>query len=230
MEFGRAFSYIQEDSDWLKKVGIAGLIFMIPLLGPITVTGWGLELTRRVIRHEPEVLPDWTNFSDFIMLGLKAWAIGFVLNLPGVLISICQGTFNALATNPDLLQNMDSSAVSALTAGVGVIGICCGCLGFILNLAATFILPAALGNMMANNGELGAAFRFNEIIALVRAAVGPYLMTLLGTIVVGIIAPFGLLACIIGIFPLLAWGVTVTSHLYGQAYNAAKAAQAAPAL
>ena len=230
MEFGRAFSYIQEDPDWLKKVGVAALIFLIPLVGPITVMGWGLELTRRVIRHEPEVLPDWTNFSDYLMLGLKAWVVGLVFGLPGGLMSICQSSFNVLVSNPDLLNNMDSATVSALTTGVGVLMMCCGCLGFILGLAGTFVLPAALGNLVANDGDLGAAFRFNEVFGLIRAGVGPYLMTLLGSFVVGLIVPFGLIACFVGVFFTAAWGITVTSHLYGQAYNAAKAAQAAPGL
>jgi hypothetical protein len=163
-----------------------------------------------------------------LVRGLKGFVVSFVFSLPGALVNGCQSTVNAIVANPDLLRNMDSNTITMLTSGVGALAVCCGCLGFILSLAATFILPAAFGNMMANNGDLGAGFRFNEIIALIRAAVGPYLMTLLGTFIVGIIIPFGLIACIIGVFFTAAWGTTVVSHLYGQAYNAAKAAQAAP--
>jgi hypothetical protein len=48
MEFGRAFSYAFEDSEWIKKVGIAALVFLIPLLGLIILMGWSLEIIRRV--------------------------------------------------------------------------------------------------------------------------------------------------------------------------------------
>jgi hypothetical protein len=228
MEFGRAFSYTQQDPDWLKKVGIAGLLMFIPFIGWFAVLGWGLEITRRVINNEPETLPDWSNFMDHLIRGLKGFVVSFVFSLPGALVNGCQSTANALTTNPDLLQNMDSNTIAMLTTGISTLAICCGCLGFILSLAATFIIPAAYGNMMANNGDLGAAFRFKEVFGLIRAAVGPYLMTLLGTFIVGIISLVSLLACIVGIFFAAAWGTTVLSHLYGQAYKAAKAA--APAV
>ena len=42
-------------------------------------------------------------------------------------------------------------------------------------------------------------------------------------LVVAFIVPFGLIACVIGVFATLAWGTTVLYHLYGQAYKAAKA-------
>ena len=227
MEFGRAFSYTQQDPEWLKKVGIAGLLMFIPIIGWLAVLGWGLEITRRVINNDPGALPDWSNFTDHLVRGLKGFVVWFVFNLLGFLVNGCRGTINALVTNPRLLGNMDSRTIGMLTTGIGTVAICCGCLGFILSLAATFVTPAAYGNMMAHNGDLGAAFRFGEVFGLIRSAIGPYLMTLLGTIIVGIIIPFGLIACIIGVFFTAAWGTTVVSHLYGQAYNAAKAAQAA---
>jgi hypothetical protein len=232
MEFGRAFTYITEDPNWLKKVGIAALLMLIPIIGWFAVLGWGLEITRRVISNEPETLPDWSNFADHLIRGLKGFVVSFVFGLPGALVNGCQSATSTLMSNPDLLRNMDSNTVAMLTTGISGIAVCCGCIGFILSITATFILPAAYGNMMANNGDLGAAFRFNEVFALIRAGVGPYLMTLLGSFVVGIIVPFGLIACIIGVFFTIAWGTTVVSHLYGQAYNAAKAAQnlAAPAM
>jgi hypothetical protein len=227
MEFGRAFSYSQQDPEWLKKVGIAGLLMFIPFIGWFAVLGWGLEITRRVISHEPEMLPDWSNFTDHLVRGLKGFVVSLVFNLPGALVNGCQNALSTLVSNPDLMRNVDSNTVTMLATGMGTVAICCGCLGFILSLAGTFILPAAYGNMMAKNGDLGAAFRFGEIFALIRAAVGPYLMTLLGSIIVGILSLFGLIACIVGALFVAAWGTTVTSHLYGQAYNAAKSAQAA---
>ena len=52
MDFARAFSYIFEDSDWLKKVGIAALVLLIPVLGVITVFGWSLTVTKRLIEGQ----------------------------------------------------------------------------------------------------------------------------------------------------------------------------------
>lgn len=222
MEFGRAFTYLTQDPDWLKKVGIAAGLMLIPFFGWIIVAGWGLEITRRVIQDDPNPLPDWSDFGNFFMLGLKGLVVGLVFNLPGGLVNTCQGTITALTSNPDVLRELGSDAATALVSAGGLVALCCGCLGFIFSLAATFISPAALGNMMANNGQLGAAFRFSEVFGLVRSAIGPYLMVLLGTLAVGLIIPFGLIICVIGIAATAAWGSTVLYHLYGQAYKAAK--------
>lgn len=222
MEFGRAFTYITQDPDWLKKVGIAAGLMLIPVLGWIVVTGWGLEITRRVIHDDPNPLPDWSDFGRFAMLGLKGFVVTLVFNLPGGLVNACQSIIPALISNPEISRELGSDASAILAAG-GILALCFACLGLLLNLAATFITPAALGNMMACDAQLGAAFRFGEIFGMVRSAIGPYLMVLLGTVIIGFIVPLGLIVCIIGIAATAAWGSTVLYHLYGQAYKAAKA-------
>jgi hypothetical protein len=92
-----------------------------------------------------------------------------------------------------------------------------------------FVLPAAIGNFAAT-GQLGAAFRFNEVFGLVRAAPGAYFMVFLGSIVASIIAGLGLIACIIGVLFTAAYAYMINAHLWGQAYKAAKAMPAAPAV
>jgi hypothetical protein len=56
MDFGKAFTYVFEDADWVKKLGIAGLLNIIPILGTILVSGWALNTTRYVIRRLEEPL------------------------------------------------------------------------------------------------------------------------------------------------------------------------------
>lgn len=219
MEFGKAFSYVFEDQDWLKKVGIAALIFLIPLVGQIIVGGWALEITRRVIRRDPAPLPDWTDFGDYVMKGLQVFVIGFAYSLPIILVSICQQAVNFVG--------MDSGDDAVMT-GVLVVVICLSCVIFLYGIFMGLVLPAALGNFAAK-GEFGAAFRFGEVFGLVRAAPVAYLLVLLGSFVSGLIAMLGLIACIIGILATLAYAMAINAHLQGQAYlQATSAAPAAP--
>ncbi len=51
MDFGKAFTYAFEDQDWLKKLGIGGLLLLIPIFGILAVMGWTVEITRRVIHR-----------------------------------------------------------------------------------------------------------------------------------------------------------------------------------
>ncbi len=223
MDFGRAFSYVFEDSDWMKKVGIAALAMLVPILGQIAVLGWSLEITRRLIMGQvTDLLPDWTDFMDHFMRGVKAFVIGLVFALPSIFISICQGIFNVLATNPDFSS---SDAGGAFVAGVGIVSMCIGCFSFLYSIFLGVVMPAAYANFVVS-GEIGAGLRFGEIFGLVRAAPGPYLMALLGGIVTGIIAMLGMIACFIGVVFTAALAMAMNAHLYGQAYNAAKTAQA----
>src|SRR5688572_2204396 len=221
MNFSRAFTYITEDPEWLKKVGIAALVLLIPIVGQITVIGWALEVTRRVINNEPDTLPDWSNFSDYLSKGFQGFVIAFAYALPILLVSGCAQGFAAL---PAMVQ--DNEAVETITMVVSIVSLCFSCVTILYELVLAFVLPAALGNFVAT-GQLGAGFRFSEVFGLLRAAPGVYFMVFLGSIVASIIAGLGLIACIIGVVFTIAYAYAANAHLWGQAYKAAKAAQGA---
>lgn len=215
MEFGKAFTFAFEDKDWLKKIGIAGLVMLIPIIGQLTVAGWALEITRRVTQGDPETLPDWSAFGDYLVKGLKLFVISLVYALPIILISVC--------ANLPVMFLQDSSDETMITL-ISVISVCVSCVVSLLGIALGFILPAALAKF-AVTGEIGAAFRFSEVFALVRAAPVAYLLVLLGSIIAGLIASLGVILCVIGVIFTAALAYAIQGHLWGQAYNAAMAAK-----
>jgi hypothetical protein len=224
MNFGRAFTYAAEDPDWLKKLGIAALVMLIPLVGAITVMGWGLEITRRVINNDPQPLPGWDNFGDFLMKGLKQFVVSLAYVFPIFLIYGCgmAVTFGGVALAG---SSNDSSVGNAAGGIVSIVMICMYCFVILYAIAVGLLMPPAIGNLAAT-GELGAAFRFSEVFGLLRAAIGPYLLSLLLIALAAmILAPLGAVVCGIGLLVSSAYLTTLSSHLYGQAYNAAKAAQ-----
>lgn len=221
MEFGRAFSYAFEDSEWIKKVGIAALVFLIPLVGPIILMGWSLEIIRRVILDDPLPLPDWSNFGGFVGKGFKALVVVLAYALPVILVVICGQaiTFGSAAA---LGENSDAAGTVALVAGI-----CMGCFALIFGILAGLLIPPALGNL-ATTEEVGAAFRFGEVFGLLRSAIGPYLISIIIiSLVSPILASIGSLVCGIGALAAVAYTQVITSHLYGQAYKIAKANTAA---
>ena len=54
MEFGKSFTYVFEDDDWITKILLAAVIAFIPIIGPLAVAGWGVEITKRAIQKDPE--------------------------------------------------------------------------------------------------------------------------------------------------------------------------------
>jgi hypothetical protein len=212
MNFGQAFSFVFEDPDWAKKVLIPALISLIPLVGQIFLVGWALDITRRVIQQNPRPLPD-LDFGRQLVDGLKAFVVGLVYSIPIIIFTIPISIVSAVAGN----QNMDSNTAGGI---VTVVSLCCGGLIFLYSIAMMFVLPAALGNVAATD-RLSAAFNFSEIMSLVRAAPGAYLLVLVGVIVSGFIAGLGSIACGIGVIVTLAYSQAVNGHLYGQGYNEA---------
>ncbi len=212
MEFGKAFTFAFEDKDWIKKLGIAGLLLIIPIIGWLAVAGWGIELTKRVIARDPNPLPEWSNFGDLLMKGLMVWVIGFVYALPIILISGCQqGVVLAL-------QNQDDDT---LATAVTALSFCFSCVTFIYSIFLGFTLPAAYGKY-AFTGQLGSAFRFGEVFGMVRKAPSAYLIVLLGSIVAGIVGGLGIILCVIGMLFTYAYAMVIQAHLWGQAYNVAE--------
>jgi len=217
MDFGKAFSFAFEDPDWIKKIGIAGLLMIIPIIGWLAVAGWGIEVARRVIQNDPNPLPDWGNFGDYLMKGVMVWVIGFVYALPIILVNACsQGLVFALQNNND----------STLATGITALTACFSCVTFIYSIFMGFVVPAAYGKYAAT-GQLGAAFRFGEVFGLVRSAPSAYLIVLLGGIVAAFVGALGIILCVIGALFTYAYAMIVQAHLWGQAYNVASPGQAA---
>jgi len=217
MEFGKAFSFAFEDKDWIKKLGIGALLMIIPFIGWLVVAGWGIEITKRVIQHDPQPLPDWSDFGGYLVKGLQVFVIGLVYSLPIVLVNICQQGVTLFGQQGD---TTDETILMAVT----VLAVCFGCVSFIYSIFLGFILPAALGNFAAT-GQMGAGFRFGEVFGLVRAAPVAYLLALLGGFVASLIASLGVILCVIGILFTAVYAYTINAHLYGQAYNEGMAAR-----
>jgi hypothetical protein len=208
MDFGLAFSFVFKDRDWFKKVAIAALIGLIPIIGQMVVLGWSLNITRRVMNHDENPLPD-VDFGADLGRGFYAFVIGFVYTLP---ISILSGIFGVM----DAAITSSSGSDAAYTM-IGLFSVCLGLFAFVYGLACAFVLPAAYGNYLAKD-SLAAGFNLKEVFSLVRANLGAYLIVVLGTIVAGIIAPVGAIACGIGVLLTYVYSLAIMGHLYGQAY------------
>lgn len=213
MDFGMAFGFVFQDKDWLRKVLIAALVSLIPIIGQLVVLGWGLSVTRRVMARDPQPLPD-LDFGNDLARGFQAFVIGIVYGLPIILISVMFGLFGSLL-------GVDSGRVSdAVRVLYTLLSVCFGLFSLVYAIFMALALPAAYANFLAK-GSLGAGLAFGEVFRLVRAAPGAYLLVLLGQFIVGLIAPLGSILCFIGVFLTYVYGMAVMGHLYGQAYNQA---------
>jgi len=217
MEYGKAFTYLREDPDWIKKWGLAGLILLIPVLGSILVAGYGVEVTRHVIRDEARPLPGWSDLGNFAIKGLIATVIGLAYTLPLVVLIACA---NLLPLGLSLAGAEASREVaSALDTLSSAVTLCCGCLAAAYGLSVALALPAALGRYAATE-QIGAAFQVNQVFRLVRAKPGMYfLVALISLLAALLFTALGVIACVVGAAFGAAYAVLVAAHLQGQAYR-----------
>ncbi len=208
MDFGLAFSFVFKDPNWLKKIAIISLVALIPILGQIVVFGWALQISKRVMNHDPNPLPD-LDFGGDLTRGFMGIVIGFVYTLPITLFSGVISFFSAVLEN----SGGDETAVAIFS----IVSICLGLFSFIFGLIVGLLLPAALTRYLEKE-SIGAAFDFIEVFKKVQLNLGTYFIVLLGTIVAGFIAPLGLIACVIGVMLTYTYSLAIMGHFYGQAH------------
>jgi hypothetical protein len=223
MDIGKAFTFVFQDKDWIPKVLIgigilvAGLVLswlVVPaIVAGLLLGGYSLEITRRVIRGHDEVLPAWEDWGQLIIDGLQVALIGIVYALPIIILAI----FVSVPMEIIADYGATRSGLSFLETMSAFVSVALSCVNLLWAIAMSLVLPAAIGRFAAE-GELASAFRFGEIIALVRDNLATYVITAVMVWATGIMAGLGLLLCLIGVFFTAVYAELVTGHLYGQAY------------
>ena len=208
MDFGLAFSFPFQDEKWIEKIVIGAVISIIPIIGTFALLGWSIEIGRRVINGDEEVLPDWSDFGGLLTLGFKGGLAALVFSIPLIVVWFPLGIFSGLVSTADL-----DAAETLIT----LVSFCVICLTFTYSIALLLALPASYGRLAATDG-LGDSLNVREIWTIVSNAPGAYLMVLLGYFVAGFIASLGIILCLVGIFLTTAYALAVEGHLLGQAY------------
>jgi hypothetical protein len=229
MEYGKAFTFPQQDTDWIKKVAIAGGILfaglafswllLIPAIAAgLLLGGYGLEITRRVIAGESNVLPEWTDFGGLFKKGFSVFVVQLVYALPVVVLGLCLAAPQVAAA---MMAGSDAGDTMLTVASVA--SVCCGCLIALYAIFMAMLMPAAIGKLAAT-GEIGPALRVAEVVALVRAKPAMFLIVaLLASLAYSILSSIGSAVCGIGAPFGMAYAAIAAAHLYGQAYKVASA-------
>jgi hypothetical protein len=204
MDFGRAFTFVLEDRDWVRKLLLVGLITLIPFAGWIFVLGWTLEISGRVTQGEAVILPGLEDFGERMVQGVKGFVIAFIYTLPITVVAMVYGGIFAL--------NTDAAEAAVIST---VLYVCC--ISAISLILAAF-MPAAFG-ALADTGQIREAFRLGRILALIKAAPGAYLLAIVGVWLAGFLSMLGLLLFCVGIIFTAVYAAAVQGNLYGQAYR-----------
>jgi hypothetical protein len=225
MDFGKAFTFMFDDPDWVRKLGIGvvvGLVatllspILIGLIPAIMILGYSLDVLRNVNNGQERPLPEWEDWGGFLARGFKLVVAFFVWSLPVILVSIPIVMGAALTGN----QNGNSGAAVAF----GTLFIICGsCLLILWGLFLLLISPA-ICIRLAVTDRLAATFELGKVWALTRDNLSNVIVAILLIIVAAIIAAIagslGFIALFIGALVTIPaatlWQYLVQAHLFGQ--------------
>jgi hypothetical protein len=213
VDFGRCFTFLTEDPEWVKKVLIGGAFALACslLVGIPFVLGYFGRTLQRAAAGEVRPLPDWDDLGGIFSDGLRLTAVYLLYTLAVLAAVAALGCVVALPLLA--LSGAGASDVLGLLGGFGIVA----AYGVLMvgSLALAVYLPAALARS-ALRGTVGDGFAWREILGFIRANLGNYLLSLVVFLLASFVSQFGLLLCCVGIFPAVFWSYLVLAVALGQ--------------
>lgn len=223
LDIGGAVRFVFDDEQWVGKIGIGAVMSLLAfLLIPIPLLiGWGVGVVRNVMNMEPRPLPAWEDWGKLFSDGIKVIVAQFVYTLPFLLL-LCVGS---LGTGMLGAATEQSSDVLATLGGATIFLM--SCLGLLFAVALLFISPAIIVQYVRSNDDLGACFRFGEVLGIARENIGNILIIVLVSMAVGLV--LSVVTGVLALIPCLGWiavfivsaaagpyTTALVNHLYGQ--------------
>jgi hypothetical protein len=213
MQYFRAYQYAFDHPKWGLNLLLAGLCMMIPVVGPIVLSGWLFEVIAAMHRRGERDFPafDFGRFVPYLSRGVWPFLVQLVVSLllvpvmllfMGVMIYVIGQSGGK--PEPGLFLTLYFSFLGTIIV-----------LSILLSLVTVpMVLRAGLMQ------EFRAAFSMPFALDFVKKM---WPETLLVQLFLMVSAPFvtvaGLLMCCIGVIPAQALVLMAQAHLTGQLYQ-----------
>jgi hypothetical protein len=215
MDWGKSFTYVFDDKDWVAKLLIGGILSIIPIVN-LVVLGYVLKALKNVAEGAEQPLPAWDDFGDYFVKGLVSVLGATVWALPIIIIAIMTAVLSAVT-------GYNSSDTARTSTPVVLCMWSMSCVSGIYGLFLGVVLPAAFAQY-AVRGDFGAFFRCGEMFKFIKANLGNYIIALVLAAVAQFIGSFGVVLCFIGAIFTQFWALLVGGHLLGQVYRGSEVA------
>ncbi len=173
MNYGGAFTYMFSQEGWVRKFVIAIAMFFVPVLGPIVLTGWALDILRNLQQGAPDPLPEWTG-DDFARwlgrgMGLSVAVVTFMLPAMAVIFALYA-----------------CGIIVASQAGSDIVFMCLGCV-FLIVYAIVGLGAQVVAVRYASTDRLDVGLDYAQTFNLVMANIAPLLIIVVLMFVMGIV-------------------------------------------
>jgi hypothetical protein len=214
LDFGRAFRFVVEDPDWVKKILIGGVFTLLAavLVGAPFVGGYFVRLVRNVARGEARPLPEWDDLGGLFMDGLRALAVYLAHLVAAMILPMTLGGL-LLVVIAASSQGGDAGEVVGTLAAFGMVAVYA--IAGLFMLALMLYVPAALLRFVLYD-RVSAAFEPREVAAIIRRNPANYFLALVLYLVANFASQLGIVLCCVGVFPLGFWSACILAWGLGE--------------
>ncbi len=217
MDIGKAFSYVFEDPNWLKKVGIGGVVLLIPIVN-FAVFGYMLTTMKNVAEGQAQPLPEWSDFGGYFMKGLYAFVGLLVYFAPALVLYCCLAILTTVVgSGVGAVGGRDAGGAAA--SAIGFLGICLQCVVGLYSLVAGLTLWAPMTRFAMSANQLSIFWDFKTNFDFIMKNLSGYVIALLVGLVAAIVGELGIILCVIGVIFTLFWAYMVQAYLFGQLWK-----------
>ncbi len=223
MDIGRALTYFTEDERWVEKTAIGtGLLLvstllsvvLVGVLGYFILFGYMVRLLQNVRDGVHPALPEWNQWGDDLVRGVKVACVYIVWALPVIFVSVPLSIFGWILE--------DSFRYSGDVAWLFLA--CSFCLTFLVAIAYVVLQPG-FTIAFARNEVISDGLQASEIWEWTRDNIGNVVIVAILTVIASVIITtvgsiIGTILCVVGLVVTVPLSQLVTyyvqSHLYGQ--------------
>lgn len=241
------FAFPFRDPRWKSKAAIGALIGLVGMVffpAFWLIEGYGVQVLRQTARGDDPTLPEWDNWSELILDGLRFTAVYLVYNLPVIVLTlvlvivmlISFGGLPFIASAGDS-RAMEPAAGLLFAGGMGLFFVCVGVMAMI-SIPLQMLSMVAITRATALD-RLSAAFEFGEVWQMVKSKLGNYLIAfvILYAVLMALsmalsLTVYTVVLCLV--YPIL-YGLMLTyvsviaGALFGKAYAESQIAASTPA-
>lgn len=181
-DISQVLTFPFKDEAWVKKIAIASVLIFVSFISVLPVVlllGYLAEIIRRIaVDQEQLSLPEWDDLNSFFQNGFRLFGAGALYMIPATLLMLigyaCMfipafiAEVGGLSTEQGIVLMLAGNLV-----GFGLMGI-----GTLMIMVTSVILPVA-GSHAAVKRDFAAAFKFGEILNIIKANWSGFLVAFL---------------------------------------------------
>jgi hypothetical protein len=214
MEIGKSLTFVFEDERWVPKLVIAaaiqllGIIGAVVVIGPILssalIMGYMVAITRNVQLGVARPLPEWDNWGELLVDGLKLLVALVLWTLPVLVLFFPLIAATILSGSSD-----EAGGIIALAS------LCLSCVAALWALVYILVQPVITARLAAT-GSLADAVSPGGVLAFTRDHLANVIVVVVVMLLVHLVAGIvGLMLCLVGVLVTAPWAYMVQGHLSG---------------